>query len=170
MVILPYPEGAPGNILSVRAFFAGKPIVDFTDFRVCKGEFDTVGTPVSIIGPSHSASDELDFEYRLPDTMLDSVIERLQKSPEYVPEFNPLITALKTNKLEMLQNLDSSQTAAVEGFLNALYLKCRFMFTVSTADGEELKIRKDFMVRYNCRLQDIPGISRRLPVNNNPVI
>jgi hypothetical protein len=192
MVIDPYPEGAPGDVLRVSAYFAGKPIVKYTDFRVCKGEFDTVGTPVSISGPIREGSDEIVFEYRLPDTILDSVLNKLRASPGYVPEFDTLLSALSPKIIMLPQDtvtdsawshqaqgfilwhqalpLDSSQMAAALGFFNELYLKCRFMFTASTADGESLKIRKDFMVRYNDRFGIIPDLSKRLPVNHNPEI
>jgi hypothetical protein len=168
MVISPYPEGAPGDYLSVRAYFAGKPVVRVTDFRLCKGEFDTIGTPISILGPGLALPDSINFAYKLPDTMLDSVVKYLQTSPGYSSEFDPLIEALKTENFGALPDIDSSQAAAVVGFLTNLNLKCRFMFTVSTADGEELKIRKDFMVRYNAKIQRFTELAERLPVNRNP--
>jgi hypothetical protein len=170
MVILPYPEGAPGDTLRVGAHFAGKPIVGVMDFRVCKGEFDTVGSPMAIDGPDLALPDSIGFSYVLPETMLDSVIKYLQSTPEYSPEMAPLVSALKTNDAAALNGLNSSTAAAVVAFLSNLNLKCRFMFTVTSADGEALKVRKDFMVRYNCRFQDAPALAQRLPLNHNPVL
>ncbi len=171
MVVSPFPEGAPGDTLAIAAHFAGKPIVRVSDFRVCKGEFDTVGAPISLSGILLSSlPDSVFFGFQIPDTILDSVIKHLQKSPEYVPEFDQLLTALQTNEIGALRYLDSSQLTAVMSFLNEAYQKCRIMFTVSTADGESLRIRKDFMVRYNYRFQTIQALSDRLPVNHNPEI
>ena len=170
MVISPYPEGAPGDVLHISAYFAGKPIVNYSDFRVCKGEFDTTGMTVSINGPSRSQNDLVVFEYRLPDTILDSVIQNLKASPGYSPEFDLLLGAIKSHQIDAVKNLDSSLLPVAVGFLTNLNLKCRIMFTVSTANGESLKVRKDFMVRYNYLFQDIPALAERLPVNRNPFI
>jgi hypothetical protein len=168
MVITPYPEGAPGDTLRVSAHFAGKPITRITDFRVCRGQFDTVGISQKIDTLPFNLPDSIAFNYRIPDTLLDSVIRKLQSSPSFAPEFTALLNALESNHLEAFSGLDSQTIAAVIDFLNDCHLYCRFMFTAKTADGEELKIRKDFLVRYNSRFQAMPSMASRLPVNHNP--
>jgi hypothetical protein len=170
MVVLPYPEGAPGDSLQVTAHFSGKPIVRVSDFKICKGEFDTIGTPLSILGPTPALPDSLSFAFGIPDTMLDSVIRQLQTSPGYSSEFNPLIETLQSKYVGSLADLDSEKIDPVVGFLTNLNLKCRVMFTVWAHDGECLKIRKDFMVRYNRKIQNINALASRLPVNHNPSI
>jgi len=170
MMILPYPEGAPGDTLYVSAYFAGKHLSTVNDFRICKGEFDTIGSPISVNPLNLALPDSIGFSYVLPGTMLDSIVNMAKSSANYSSQMNFLIEALRTDNLTVLSDLDSSTLAAAVGFLTALELTCRFMFTVKASDGEALKIRKDFMVRYNCRFQSVSALARRLPVNHNPAL
>jgi hypothetical protein len=168
IVITPYAEGAPGDTLRIAAHFAGKAITGISDFRVCRGQFDSTGIAQLIDTLPFNLPDSIAFNYRIPDTLLDSVIRKLQSSPSFSPQFSVLLNALKSNHLEAFSGLDSQTIAAVIDFLAECRLYCRVLFTVNAGDGEELKIRKDFMVRYNSRFQAIASIASKLAVNHNP--
>jgi hypothetical protein len=166
MVIDPYPEGAPGDTLRVSAYFAGKPIAGVADFRVCKGEWDTIGAPIATDGLDLWLPDSIRFSYVLPDSMLDSVFHHLPIGNSQGADLVDLFLELRNGRYPDSSYLDSSRI----GFLTGLNLFCRFMFTVMAADGERLAIRKDFVVRYNRRLQEIRDLSLVLPVNRNPAL
>jgi len=91
----------------------------------------------------------------------------------------PVLETIKGSKSKLLKVLDSiysslekdtSELILAIRFLSECQLFCRVLFTLQAADGEELKIRKSFMIRYNSVLQKHPQCKALLPIVRNPDI
>jgi hypothetical protein len=163
VVFLPRPDISPGDTITARAWFAGKPVVRTDNFRISFNKINDDSfieqTDVGIVHEKMWLPDSMEVSFVIPDSLLFENSNYSGIMPIIIDNIRNM--AKDTTGCAVLKNGDSS---AIMNALYKLYRESCLLFDLYSDDGTILKIQSRFMVRYNSHFHDC------MEVNNNPNI
>jgi hypothetical protein len=178
-VFTPRPDVAPGDTATEHLSFAGNPVVAIDSIRATfsvltnlYGSTDTFLdiAPLAIIDSTASLPDSLAFSFQVPDSVFDRSIRQLGLPDSLVNQLDAMVALVKSGDTAFFDSLPPPLLMQIAQTLKLLSQKAYVFVTARSENGDRLRIRAEFTVRYNSLLQTIPQFAAIMPVNENPRI
>jgi len=178
-VFTPRPDMAPGDTVTMHLSFAGNPVVAVDSieatFSVLSNLYGSTDTfldiaPLVCIDSAAYLPDSLAFSFQVPDSVFDRSIRQLGLPDSLVNQLHAMVALVISGDTAFFDSLPPPLFMQIAQSLKALSQKAYVFVTARSQNGDELRIRAEFTVRYNSLLQTIPRFAAIMPVNENPRI
>ncbi len=166
----PAAEFAPGDTITVRAYFAGDSVVSVGDFSLAyTKKVKTIPTfpderSIAVLESILWLPDSMQFRYVIPDEVFvqEKLIEK--KDPGLVKQVVSLIKLNEDTNGELFENMSDDSLYFIFEMVSEIASRGYFFFHAHSKNGTNLKIAAECIIRYNAMFPDF------LPVNRNPRI
>ena len=166
----PDADFAPGDTLVGKAYFAGDTVVSVEDFSIAylhqydqNHSFPDERT-ITLIDSTLWLPDSMQFRYKIPEDVF--LKEKVQGDVDSATIKRIVdVFSLYDGPLESLPDIIGVATLdSLLLVISNIYARPSIFFNAHSTSGSVLKVRSEFIVRYNTLL------SPYLPVNHNPII
>ncbi len=166
----PVAEVAPGDTVIGKAYFAGNEVTAIGGFSVAytfkwdQNPYFPDERPIELVDSTLWLPDSIQFSFRIPD---DVFVKENSLGDIDTNEIKPLIELIKLNKQTdgaVLASMSEDSLFYFFEMISELSTRCFLFFTAVSENNTNLKIRSDFIIRYNSMFPEF------MPVNNNPQI
>jgi len=178
-VFTPRPDVAPGDTVTEHLSFAGNPVVAIDSieatFSVLANLYGSTDTfldiaPLVCVDSAAYLPDSLAFSFQVPDSVFNRSIRQLGLPDSLVNQLHAMVALVKSGDAAFFDSLPPPLLMQIAQMLTALSQKVYVFVIAHSENGDELRIRAEFTVRYNSLLQRIPRFAAIMPVNENPRI
>jgi hypothetical protein len=164
---LPHPEGAPGDTITARVYFAGNTTVNMDNFTFAYNPANTVSTdsikemPLTLIEKKSWLPDSFQYSFVISDSVfLKEKISSLAKTVK--DSMAQILLQSEDSLFAYLKDLNDDQIELFTERFRKMALSCQTYFTAYSEYGSSLRVMSRYSIRYNSRYQDLAN------VNNNP--
>lgn len=166
----PKADFAPGDTVVTKIFFAGDTLMSISNFSLAYNHiFDHNHTfpderPISVLDTTLWLPDSAQFRFIIPKDLFQK--EHFFGSSD-TASVNNLVTLINSQpdpESFILANQSSGIYTKYFDLISQLYARPNIFFHAQSVHGSDLKIKTDFVVRYNSKFPSL------FPVNSNPSI
>jgi hypothetical protein len=166
----PKADFAPGDTVTTKIFFAGDTLLSIRNFSLAyKHEYDHNHTfpderNISVLDTTLWLPDSAQFRFVIPKDLFQKEHFFGTSDTVSVNQMVTLINSLPDPESFLLTNKSNSLYAKYFEIISQLYARPNIFFHAQSIHGADLKIKTDFVVRYNSKFPSL------FPVNTNPSI
>lgn len=166
----PFAEFSPGDTLTCKAYFAGDEVTSIYDFsgaytvRWDDVEYHPDERNIRIIDTILWLPDSIQFRYCIPEDIFIKERSLYTTDSAKIRRVYELVKKDRLSNGTLFRSFSKDSLLTVMSDLKSIYTPCYLFFHARSKNGSELKVRSDFIIRYN---SDYPDY---MMVNKNPQI
>ncbi|NLD91071.1 MAG: hypothetical protein GX639_00235 [Fibrobacter sp.] len=166
----PKADFAPGDTVITKIFFAGDTVMSISNFSLAyKHEYDRNHTfpderTISVLDTTLWLPDSAQFRFVIPADVFQKEHFFGTSDTSLVNELVTLITTHPDPENVILANQSNGTYLKYYTLISQLYARPNIFFHAQSIHGADLKIKTDFVIRYNSKFPLL------FPINTNPSI
>lgn len=171
VVFSPKPDVAPGDTITVTAYFGGNKVVSVSDFKLAYNYFWSMSGitfkdphTITLLTQPKGLPDSAQISFVInPDVFIGR--QGLDSVPQHTVDSISRLFSLSKDSLQSVLSISTTQQRDTLGkYIERMTLPTSLLFTAHSENGTDLPIVAGFTIKYHAPL---PGV---VPPNNNPDI